>query len=57
MSKLTKLAIHSATLAIVLMLSAGLYGSEEKKGTLESAGEKVDEAVSDAKREVEDAAD
>jgi len=57
MRTLSKRAIQSAALAIMLMASAGLYGCEEKQGPLERAGEKVDEAINDAKREVEDAAD
>jgi hypothetical protein len=48
-----------AAFALLFALSAaGLYAcAPEKKGPLESAGEKIDEKVSDTKRAVEDATD
>lgn len=39
------------------VLSQPLMGCEEEKGPLEKAGEQADEAISDTKRAVEDAAD
>ena len=49
---------RAAALALLLALAAaGLYACETKKGPMEKAGEKVDEAVNDAKRAAEDAAD
>lgn len=49
---------RAAAFALLLALSvAGLSACQERKGPLERAGEKVDEAAKDAKRAVEDAAD
>jgi hypothetical protein len=51
------LALRATALALLFALSgAGFYACEKKKGPLESAGEKVDESIDDAKRAVEDAA-
>lgn len=44
-----------ALLAMMLVTTLGV-GCKEK-GPLEKAGEKVDESVNDAKREIEDATD
>ena len=51
-------ALRATALALLLVLfGAGLSACQEKKGPVERAGEKVDEAVDDAKRAVKDAAD
>lgn len=60
MNQNTKRGSALRTMAIVVLLAlsgAGLYACPEEKGPLERTGEKVDEAVNDAKRAVEDAAD
>lgn len=61
MTKNTKrsFALRTTTFVLLLALSgAGLSACrEEKKGPLESAGEKIDETANDAKRAVEDAGD
>jgi hypothetical protein len=53
------LTVRATSLALLVALSGtGLYAcSEEKKGPLERAGEKIDEKVQDTKRAVEDATD
>ncbi len=45
------------TAGVLSVSSLALSGCEEKKGPLEEAGESADEAISDTKRAVEDAAD
>ncbi len=51
--------MRSVRLAILLILPLAfvLTGCPEKQGPMEKAGEKIDEAVNDAEREVEDALD
>ena len=44
-------------LALLVVLSSALQACPEKEGPMEKAGEKVDEAVKDAERKVEDATD
>jgi hypothetical protein len=50
---------HKRTLplALIVALSFALQACPEKEGPMEKAGEKVDEAVKDAERKVEDATD
>lgn len=50
--------LRAVSLALfVTLVASTLYACPEKKGPMESTGEKVDETVNDAKRAVEDAAD
>ncbi len=50
---------HSRTLALLIAMPLlfVLPGCEKEQGPMEQAGENLDEAVQDAKRAVEDAAD
>lgn len=50
-----KIAMTFLAISISGMVAAGC--KKEHDGPLEEAGEKIDEAVNDAKRKVEDAAD
>jgi hypothetical protein len=57
-SKRPNVTLRAATLALLLSLAGlSLFACEEKKGPLEEAGSKIDEAVNDAKRDIEDAGD
>lgn len=51
------LARSLATAVTAIGLLAAVPGCEKPKGPAERAGEKVDEAVKDTKRAIEDAAD
>lgn len=51
------LARSLATMVAAIALLAAVPGCEKPKGPAEKAGEKIDEAVKDTKRAVEDAAD
>lgn len=44
-------------LALLVALSFALQACPEKEGPMERAGEKVDEAVQDTERKIEDATD
>lgn len=53
-----RVAAPTALALLVALSGAGFSAcAPEKKGPLESAGEKIDEKVDDTKRAVEDAAD
>ena len=58
-SRVVRATVRGTALALLLVLFAGGLSAcrEEAEGPLESAGEKADEQVDDAKRAVEDAAD
>jgi hypothetical protein len=43
--------------ALAMLMSLGFVTACEKEGPVEKLGEKVDEAASDTKRAIEDAAD
>jgi predicted small lipoprotein YifL len=52
-----KLMIKKCLLLILLAASFGSFAGCQSKGPMEKTGEKVDEAVQDTKRAVQDAAD
>jgi hypothetical protein len=55
--KSSKRKTRALALALVVAFSFALQACPDKDGPMEKAGEKVDEAVNDAKRSAEDATD